>query len=183
MMEPMARSAPLRLFLTFFTVLTIAVVSVWNPAVSAHVLKTDGDFRTELHIEPYDHPLSNTPVHYNVTFEEAPSTFSLDECLCQVRISNSSDVDMQKALANTSVSLSKNVVVFPKAGDYSLQISGSPKQVGSFQPFSLTYSVHVGQGVVPKQPFPPLLAWGIGIAIGGIMLAAVFMERSKSVKK
>lgn len=148
-------------------------VGLTGVSASAHVLKVDGEISAELHIEPHDNPVSGKPISYELFFDDTSNRFSLAKCDCVADIKQNGRTIATQNLHATGVLSSENVYSFPESGEYELRISGEPKQPGAFQKFSLSYPQHIsapgGSGV---QPFPRLLAVGLGVGIAVILLAA-----------
>jgi hypothetical protein len=148
------------------------------PTANAHILRTDGDFRAEIHIPPYDHPLSGEPTTYLITFEATPEGFSVAECTCTVDIVRQGKIIATKPLAMPVDEISKNVFTFPEAGEYSVHVSGQPKQAGKFSNFMLNYPARLKQGKPATTPIPIAVWIGAGTGIGAIIVAGIWMEQS-----
>lgn len=152
----------------------IIAVLIPTGIASAHVLKTDGDIGVVLHINPDDNPVSGEMTNYELSFQETSRQFRLSECLCSIAFIKDSTTLATNALTATSDQISEDTYVFPKAGVYTLRVTGEPKQVGEFQSFSLDYIVRVsGDGASTHQDFPPMLWLGIGLAMGLVLLSTV----------
>lgn len=159
------------LFVTATLVITILIPT---GIASAHVLKTDGDIGVVLHINPDDNPVSGQATQYELSFQQATRQFRLAQCLCRITFLKDSTVLATNTLAATSDQVSEDTYIFPKAGVYTLRVTGEPKQPGDFQKFSLDYIVRVsGDGATSQQDFPPMLWLGIGLAMGLILLSTV----------
>lgn len=159
------------------SVLTILLACLLVPGVaSAHVLKVDGDIGAVLHINPDDNPTVGESTDYVMSFEDASGRFSLPKCDCMVSIVRNGQTLVTKPLANSGNEISENHYTFTKPGVYDMRFTGTPKQSGNFQPFTLDYEVRVTDGQANKRPFPVLLWIGIGMAIGLTLLAAYALD-------
>jgi hypothetical protein len=145
-------------------------------AVSAHVLKIDGDIGAVLHINPDDNPVSGRPTDYILYFEDYTGRFDLSVCRCQVSVVKDGRTLATSSLAKAAGLTSENKFTFPQPGVYDLKVSGQPERTGAFQPFALDYPVRVTGGQADTQPFPVLLGIGMGLSIALILLAAYAME-------
>ena len=122
-----------------------------TPALT-HTVKVAADVAAIFHVEPNHNPRAGQPsLVWAALTRRGGQGIPLSQCNCQMAIyttprgSNpitwlplrSIDAEQYRgAIAATAV--------FPRAGQYEIELSGSPKSVGSFQPFRLTYSVTVG---------------------------------------
>jgi len=154
----------------------IGLLSTTLPAAiaSAHVLKTDGSIGVVLHINPDDNPISGRQTNYVLYFNDIDGRFTLPDCTCGLTISQNGAVIAKKSLAVTSSLVSSNTFTFPQPAVYLLHVTGSPKVNGTFQPFSLDYSVRVsGNEATPQGQFPLLLWVAIGLDMLLVLLFAV----------
>ncbi|HSX05852.1 MAG TPA: hypothetical protein VLF69_05255 [Candidatus Saccharimonadales bacterium] len=143
--------------------------------VSAHVLRYDGAMSVELHIEPDDAPISNTPTHYILSFSDSNGQFDLSHCRCQVGLLQGNKTIITSSLIVSTPQVSRDVITFPEPGAYTLRLSGMPKQPGAFQPFRMSWPVRVGSDP-NKKPFPWPLGVAIGVGIGLLIGSALVME-------
>ncbi len=150
----------------------------YTSTASAHILRTDGDFRAEIHVPPYDHPLSGEPTTYLITFENAPEGFSVADCTCNVTVIKQGKTFDTRALAIPDGQESKNTFTFPEAGDYTLRVSGEPKQAGQFPGFTLEYPAHVSPSKPTSKPIPAAVWVGAGTGIVAIVAVALYMDHS-----
>ncbi|MEJ0073540.1 MAG: hypothetical protein WDN27_05725 [Candidatus Saccharibacteria bacterium] len=167
------------------SLLTVLLLPLCASIASAHVLQSDGDIGAVLHIEPDDNPVSNQTTTYVLSFEDDTGHFSLTHCTCTATVLAGMSVISSKPLVMviTDPLESQDTFTFPKAAAYTLRISGKPGPAGSFQPFTLNYTVRVTGGAATTQPFPPLLWAGLGLGIALILLAAYAVETSNSTSK
>jgi hypothetical protein len=154
---------------------------------SAHVLKTDGSIGGVLHIAPDDNPKSGVLINYEVEFNDTQSLFKLEHCSCTATLQENGKTLSSAPLTVTGPQNSINTITFPSADVYTLQITGKPKDVGSFSPFELDYLVRVEAGESTasttnsiNQKFPPLLALGLVLLIALIVLGAYKSSRNTS---
>jgi hypothetical protein len=122
--------------------------------ILAHTVKVSGDVAANFHIEPNHNPRAGMPSQawFGLT-RKGGSTIPLSQCNCQLavysvpRASNASPL-LKPALKAVNAAQYKGVpgadIVFPKAGEYELRLSGTAKAPASFRPFQFTYSVTVG---------------------------------------
>jgi hypothetical protein len=159
-------------------VLASALALTISAGASAHVLRQDGTITGVLHIAPYDHPVSNTPVTYmfeQLSDSNPSSPFSRQGCDCIITISQDGTT------LNTTALASKNTFTFPRAGIYTLQLDGKPSQSAQFADFSLSYTIRVSQGTPPRATAISPVVWiGGGAAILAIIATAYFMQRSET---
>jgi hypothetical protein len=164
-----------RIILTISLALAVCLI----PGVaSAHVLKTDGDIGAVLHIEPDDNPLSQTPVTYQLTFNDTSHHFELSQCDCTVTIQNVEGVVKSEQISSKHELDARSTITFPSPDVYTLKVHGQPKKTQSnsqptdFQTFTLSYTIRVNPGGVHFQAVPLLLWIGIGGAVSLAILAA-----------
>ncbi|XGW00567.1 MAG: hypothetical protein ACAF41_16745 [Leptolyngbya sp. BL-A-14] len=123
--------------------------------VMAHTVKVSGDVAATFHIEPNHNPKAGVPSQawFGLT-RKGGSTIPLSQCNCWLavyavpRASKAAPL-MQPTLKAVNAASFRGVpgadIVFPKAGEYELRLSGTAKAPATFQPFQLTYSVVVGR--------------------------------------
>ena len=133
-----------------------------------------------LHIKPDDAPISQTPVTYELSFQDSSGTFSLQNCACSIAfIANNKTVGTQ-TLTATSSTVSQNTYTFPEAAVYTFRVTGNPKNA-SFAPFSLDYTVRVGGAHMSHDI--PILLW-VGMAMGiGLLLLSTYASEHAIVRK
>ncbi len=123
--------------------------------VLAHTVKVSGDVAAIFHIEPNHNPKAGVPSQawFGLT-RKGGSTIPLSQCNCRLAVyakphaSNASPV-LQPTLKAVNAAAFKGLpgadLVFPKAGEYELRLSGTAKAPATFRPFQLRYSVIVGR--------------------------------------
>ncbi|MBC7969166.1 MAG: hypothetical protein H7Z11_03365 [Verrucomicrobia bacterium] len=123
--------------------------------VLAHTVKVSGDVAATFHIEPNHNPKAGVPSQawFGLT-RKGGSTIPLAQCNCRLAVytvphaSNASPL-LQPTLKAVKAAAFNGVpgadIVFPKAGEYELRLSGTAKAPATFRPFQLRYSVIVGR--------------------------------------
>jgi hypothetical protein len=129
--------------------------------VLAHNVKTSGNVAATFHIEPNHNPRAGEPAQtWFALTKQGGEILSLDRCNCQLKVMSGNQTIAQPELKAISAEKYKGIpgadVVFPKAGIYKLEISGTPKQEGDFSEFKLAYDVTVqaGQTSTASNPVP-----------------------------
>ncbi len=122
--------------------------------VSAHTEKVSGDVGGLLHIEPHDNPQAGkTAQAWIVLTRKGGQLIPLAQCNCQLAVYPNPHTEGDAPLLKPSLhavtaqqhqDLPGADIVFPKAGGYELEFSGTPKSGASFKPFKLSYTVNVG---------------------------------------
>jgi hypothetical protein len=152
--------------------------------VLAHNVKTAGNVAATFHIEPDHNPRAGEPAQtWFALTKQGGEILSLDRCNCQLKVLSGTQTVAQPELKSISAETYKGIpgadVVFPNAGIYKLEISGTPKQAGDFSAFKLAYEVTVQAGQTktasnptaqlpsPNQPvLIPAIAVGIMACTG-----------------
>ena len=124
-----------------------------NPAI-AHEVKLSGDVAVQFHIEPHHNPKAGLPSQaWFAMTKKGGKVIPLSDCKCKLEIHANPHVEGSKALMEPplkpfSVEQYRGIpgalIVFPKAGEYELELSGSPKNGATFHPFETSYTVVVG---------------------------------------
>ena len=122
--------------------------------VSAHTEKVSGEVGGLLHIEPHDNPQAGkTAQVWIVLTRKGGQLIPLAQCNCQLAVYPNPHTQGDAPLLKPSLhavtaqqhqDLPGADIVFPKAGGYELEFSGTPKSGASFKPFKLSYNVNVG---------------------------------------
>jgi len=130
----------------------IFLVLISTP-VAAHTQKVSQDVGGMLHIEPYDNPQAGqTTQTWIVLTRKGGKLIPLKECNCQIAIyrqpHKKGDTPLLKPqLKALSKERYKDIpgaeIVFPKAGAYDLELSGTAKPGANFRPFKLLYTINV----------------------------------------
>lgn len=122
-------------------------------SVIAHNVEISNDVAATFHIEPNHNPRvgKETQAWFALT-RRGGKPIPLSECNCQLSvyaIPRTSDTQpiLNPTLEAINVEKYQEIpganLVFPKPGAYELEISGTPKDGNSFQPFQFTYTVNV----------------------------------------
>lgn len=129
-------------------------VAVLGTPILAHTIKVAGDVAVTFHIEPNHNPRVGEPSKsWFVLTLRGGNLISLSECNCQLsvyavpRAKNVTPL-MKPTLKAINAEQYRGIpgadIVFPKVGEYQLELSGTPKANANFKPFKVTYSVTVG---------------------------------------
>lgn len=116
-------------------------------AASAHVLFTDGSIGAVIHVDPDDDPYVGKEAKIHLDFKDRAAKFDFAKCACKAVILENGKEVFREDLQEPTFAY-----VFPKKGIYHLEIEGSPRQVGSFQPFTLTYDIRVAREAGETAP-------------------------------
>lgn len=141
--------------------LIILLAGLVYPAV-AHEVNTSSDVGGTFHIEPNDNPHSGeTATAWFALTRKGGKLLPLEQCNCQLAVypephTEGSAPLLKPPLKAISAEQYQGIpgadIVFPKAGVYELELSGTPKAGASFKPFELSYTVTVSPGAtVPVQ--------------------------------
>jgi hypothetical protein len=129
-----------------------------NDNLIAHNVKTSGNVAATFHIEPNHNPKAGEPSQAWFALTKAGGEIiPLDRCNCQLRVIAKNETLKQPQLKAISAEQYKGIpgaeITFPKAGIYTLEISGTPKNAEDFNEFKFAYDVTVQAGIAP-QPIP-----------------------------
>jgi hypothetical protein len=124
--------------------------------VLSHTVKISGDVAATFHIEPNHNPQAGKPsLAWFALTRKGGQQIPLSQCNCQLAVypvPHASNVAplMKPTLKTVNADRYQGIpgasITFPKAGQYELVLSGSPKASANFKPFTLTYTVVVGGG-------------------------------------
>lgn len=124
--------------------------------VAAHTVHVSGDVAATFHIEPNHNPKAGQPAKaWFALTQRGGKIIPLSQCDCQLAVylkphSQNSQPLMKPPLSAITAEQYQGIpgaeVIFPKAGAYELELSGTPKAGANFKPFRLTYTVTVGAG-------------------------------------
>ena len=124
-----------------------------NTTAIAHEVEVSGDVAATFHLEPNHNPRAGetAKVWFALT-RRGGQIIPLEQCNCKLAVypKNRKQGDkplMQPPLKAVSAERYKGIpgaeIVFPKAGIYELEISGTAKIAANFKQFKLTYTVTV----------------------------------------
>lgn len=129
-----------------FFFITLLAFIVLPPAVSAHELKTDGNIGAVLHVDPEDDPIAGEPSSFYFEFKDLKKQFDSKKCNCVITVSQDGKVIHSQKLFQDihkpSLTNASFVFTFPKKDVYQVIVKGVPT-AKSFQPFTLSYDIHV----------------------------------------
>ena len=142
-----------KIALLFLTTLIAA------PAI-AHDVETSQDIGATFHIEPNDAPRANKPqLAWFALTQKGGKVIPLEQCNCKLAVraephQEGSPPLLEPPLKEISIKRYKGIpgaeIVFPKAGAYELELSGTPKAGATFKPFELSYEVTVAPGAAAQ---------------------------------
>lgn len=152
------------------TLATILFFGLTITPVYAHTVKVAEDVGGTLHIEPNDNPKAGVSSETWIALtRRGGKIVPLKDCNCQIEVYlkprvNGSTPLLKPALKPISTSQYQGIpgadIVFPKAGNYEIQISGTPKTNVNFKAFKLNFPVTVAAGktVVTTAPRPKVVS-------------------------
>lgn len=121
--------------------------------VLAHEVEVSGDVAATFHLEPNHNPRAGeTAKIWFALTRRGGLIIPLEQCNCKLAIypkgyKQGDKPLMEPPLKAVSAERYKGIpganIVFPKAGIYELELSGSAKTAANFKPFELTYTVTV----------------------------------------
>lgn len=136
-------------------------VLVATPVI-AHEVETSQDVGGTFHIEPNDAPSAGKPeVVWFALTRRGGKVIPLEQCNCKLAVYSEPHKEGSLPLLEPPLkAISKEgyqgipsaEIIFPKAGAYELEISGTPKAGADFQPFELSFDVKVAPGVAAQEP-------------------------------
>ncbi len=132
---------------------TLLLTSLMSPAI-AHEVKKTGDVAVLFHITPSHNPKAGKPVTaWFAMTRKGGKVIPLSQCNCKLEIHANPQVkgaaplmtpQLDPISADRYQGIPGATIVFPKAGEYELELSGTPKKGASFQEFKTSYTVIVG---------------------------------------
>ncbi|NJR75616.1 MAG: hypothetical protein HC773_22350 [Scytonema sp. CRU_2_7] len=136
------------------TVLVLFITTAY-PAI-AHKVVTAADVGATLHIEPNDNPRAGESAKtWFALTRKGGKIIPLAKCNCQLVVYAEPhspgeppliEPPLQPVSAERYQGVPGTAITFPRPGAYQLQLSGKPKNGGSFQPFELKFAVTVAAG-------------------------------------
>ncbi|PSB17519.1 hypothetical protein C7B65_18405 [Phormidesmis priestleyi ULC007] len=134
-------------------------------SAQAHNVKTSSDVAALFHIEPDHNPKAGQSSRaWFVLTRKGGELIALEKCNCKLEVhqephKESSEPLLEPPLKAISAEQYQGVpgaeIVFPKAGIYELELSGTARDGQSFQPFELSYSVTVQSGEAAQPSIAP----------------------------
>jgi hypothetical protein len=134
----------MKILRAFFCLIMLMGLLAFPMTVLAHVEASNNGISAEMHLPPYDSAVAGRAQRIEFIFEDEPSTFSLKDCDCSLKIAPregkattiSTQLDTQVPDQLTSQT------TFNDAGDYTLTLTGYTNSTRA-QKFNLAYSLHV----------------------------------------
>lgn len=144
--------------LSWLLFLTILVAT----PVAAHEVETAQDVGGTFHIEPNDSPSAGKPeLAWFALTQKGGRIIPLEQCNCKLAVRAEPHKEGSLPLLEPPLkAISKEryqgipsaEIVFPQAGAYELEISGTPKAGANFKSFELSYEINVAPRVAAQQP-------------------------------
>lgn len=132
----------------------------------AHTVKVSGKIAATFHIEPDHNPKAGEPTKaWFALTQQGGAILPLTECDCKLAVYDPPSLKNQTPLQTPVLQtisteqyrdIPAATLIFPKAGNYELVLSGAPKGTLKFQPFELSYAVTVTAGQTTAPPAIPL---------------------------
>jgi hypothetical protein len=142
----MSRLANPYLLLTWILLLLPSIA----PA-AAHNIKVSSDVAATFHIEPNHNPKAGEPSQaWFALTHKGGTIIPLTQCDCKLAVraephQKGETPLLEPALKPLSTEQYQGIpsadIIFPKSGEYALEIRGRPKAGAKFQPFKLSYTV------------------------------------------
>ena len=119
----------------------------------AHEVQLSQDVGATLHIQPNDNPRAGeSALAWFALTRKGGRIIPLSQCNCKLAVyskprSTGSQPLLKPVMTAVSYQRYQGIpganIIFPKAGNYQLELSGTPKAGASFKPFKLVYTVAV----------------------------------------
>ena len=136
--------------------LSLLVTILTNTDAIAHKVQIAKDVGGTIHIEPNDNPQAGkAALTWIALTRKGGQVIPLEQCNCQLAVyseprTQASKPLLQPSLKAVSREKYKGIpgadIVFPKPGAYQLELKGTPKAAGNFQPFLLNFKITVASG-------------------------------------
>ena len=114
--------------------------------VSAHTVRSNGEFGVSLHIDPDDSPVVGQPSKIFVEITDRKNRFvqtSPAGCICTLDIIKDQAV-LKTFLVTSDSGYTQMMCAFPEEGTYQLRIHGKPSGKGAqFEEFTVTFDPYV----------------------------------------
>jgi hypothetical protein len=167
-----------------------------NDNLIAHNIKTSGNVAATFHIEPNHNPKAGEVSQAWFALTKAGGEIiPLDRCNCQLKVVSKNETLKQPQLKAISAEQYQGIpgaeITFPKAGIYTLEISGTPKQDDDFNEFKFVYEVTVQAGTAPL-PSPVATTsiqttqqtnWALPVGLSAIALLIATWIVKRTLKK
>ena len=132
----------------------IVISALIAAPVAAHNVKVSGDVAATFHLEPGHNPKARQPSRaWFALTRRGGAIIPFSQCNCQLAVypephKEGSVPLMKPTLKAISAEQYQGIpgaeIVFPRAGSYELELTGTAKNGANFRPFSLSYTVNVG---------------------------------------
>lgn len=165
----------------------------------AHGTEVDAGIEATMHVDPADHPIVNKESQFFFIFTDPAGTFEISRCNCSVKLLKNEQVIDQQLVATDNTAFSSlgskplYSKTFTEPGNYELELSGSPKDGATFQPFTLHYDVSVSEGhlsgpahhtTMAVEHIGHILIFGVGLVVAmGLFIHNYIQNRKQKVKK
>jgi hypothetical protein len=151
-------------------------------AVSAHILKTDGNIGLTIHVNPDDDPIVGSPASFFMEIVDKTAKFKPTDCTCTAQILNNGTQIYSAPLFSTAQANDVNAApffsyTFPETGIYTVAISGEPKTADAFQKFSINYDLRVSRTSAQSSDNNLWIYLSIALVAGAVI--AVYLARKK----
>lgn len=123
---------------------------------SAHTVKVSGDVAALFHINPNHNPRAGQPsLAWFALTRKGGQQIPFEQCNCKLAVypephQEGSQPLLEPTLKPVAADQYQGIpgayITFPKAGNYELELSGTPKAGATFKPFTLSYEVTVQPG-------------------------------------
>lgn len=141
------------LFTRSKNVVSILLLALLVSPGYTHEVRVSEDVGATLHIQPNDNPRAGeSALAWFALTRKGGRIIPLSQCNCKLAVyskprSPSSPPLLKPAMSVVSYQRYQGIpganIIFPKAGNYQLELSGTPKAGASFKPFKLIYTVAV----------------------------------------
>ena len=147
-------------------------------SASAHEVKVSGDVGGTLHVEPQDNPQAGkTSQIWIALTRKGGEILPLAQCNCKLAVypephtegtSPLLEPPLKAISAEQYQGIPGAAIVFPKRGNYELELSGLPKAGANFKPFQLSFPVTVAAGTAASMANPQTQAYQTNNSPSGI---------------
>jgi len=130
----------------------------------AHEVEVSGDVGGTLHVEPHDNPeAGRTSQVWIALTRKGGEILPLGQCNCQLAVHPEPHTEGASPLIKPPLKavstgqyqgIPRAEIVFPKQGEYELELRGTPKAGTTFKPFELRFPVTVAMGVATAPSAP-----------------------------
>ncbi len=132
-----------------FAFIWVILLLITPELALAHILKANGSVGAVLHVSPDDDPIAGQQSDFFLQFKDKKNAFIPGNCDCTVSIKQAGKEIFSQPLFegndNPTLDNASFSFAFPQRDIYLLIISGQPKGVGTFEPFTLTYDIRVAR--------------------------------------